>query len=169
MSKQNAAKKINQSLQIRCISALRSARERFSSSEYQPQNIGELDELVYSVERLEHVLFSADTGKSRLLFDCFMDLIFVLKEMKNQFLDKDASMRPIGLQVATANNIIPIQLEWNYHNPNSLFVIEYANFEETNKPDWRIYSKTRSTSFTVRDLPQGRAYWFRISALAPAV
>jgi hypothetical protein len=169
MSEQNIAKKTNQSLQVRCISALRSAREYFLPAESILQNSDKLDKLSWSAERLENVLFSADTGKPGLLLECFIDLVFVLKEMKNKFFDEDALMRPIGLQVATANNILPIHLEWNYHNPNSLFVIEYANFEESNKTDWRVYSKTRSTSFTVRDLPQGQAYWFRISALAPIV
>jgi len=130
---------------------------------------GSRSELNASVERLESVLFSAEKGHSALLLECFIDLMVALKKMEKQTPRMDTSLRPIGLQVATANNIAPIHLEWNYHSPNSLFVIEYANFEESNKPDWRVYSKTRSTSFTVRGLPKGKAYWFRISALPTAV
>jgi hypothetical protein len=163
MSEQYAIRQNEQSLQVRCISALREARESLL------QKKGRLEELKWSVDRLENVLFSADKGKPGLLLECFIDLVFVLKGMEKSFSAENAPMRPIGLQVATANSILPIHLEWNYHDPNSLFVIEYANFEETNKPDWRVYSKTRSTSFTVRGLQQGQAYWFRISALAAAI
>lgn len=153
----------NKSLEIRCISALRLAKQRMQLE------IDNRCELSASVDRMERVLFSAEKVHSALLLECFVDLMVALKKMEKQTSRTDTSLRPIGLQVATANNIAPIHLEWNYHSPNSLFVIEYANFEETNKPDWRIYSKTRSTSFTVRGLPKGKAYWFRISALPTAV
>lgn len=163
MSKQYAIQKNKQSLQVRCISALRSAREGLH------QKNERFDELLWSVERLENELFSAEQRNPVLLLKCYMDLIFILKGMEKSFSTESAPVRPIGLQVATANNILPIHLEWNYHDPNSLFVIEYANFETSNKPDWRVYSKTRSTSFTVRGLQQGQAYWFRISALTAAI
>lgn len=162
MSEQTSTTKNDQSLQARCFSALRLAKDKLVDK-------GDAEgDLAWSVERLEKVLFSAETGKSSLLLECFLDLIYVLKKMEKQILREDALLRPIGLQVATANSISPIRLEWNYHNPNSLFVIEYASFDETNKPDWRVYSKTRSMSFTIRGLQQGKVYWFRISALSPA-
>jgi hypothetical protein len=163
MNEQYAIQKDDKSLQVKCIAALRSARKSLL------QKKGRFDELKWSVDRLENVLFSAEKGRPGVLLECFIDLVFVLKGMEKGFSSENAPLRPIGLQVATANNILPIRLEWNYHDPNSLFVIEYANFEESNKPEWRVYSKTRSTSFTVRGLQQGKAYWFRISALATAI
>ncbi|MCZ4409975.1 fibronectin type III domain-containing protein [Cryomorphaceae bacterium 1068] len=163
MSEQYAIGKNEHSLQVRCISALRSAREGLH------QKNDRLDALLWSVERLENELFSAEQGSPGFLLECYIDLIFILKGMEKSFPTESTPMRPIGLQVATANNILPIHLEWNYHDPNSLFVIEYANFEEANKPEWQVYSKTRSTSFTVRGLQKGQAYWFRISALATAM
>lgn len=168
MSAQDNIRNSDQSLQVRCIATLRTARLYFESSERLNHNMDKLEELSWAVERLEHVLFSADIGKSALLLECYIDLVFVLKKMENQFFVDDSFKQPIGLQVATVNNLLPIHLEWNSHDPNSLFIIEYANYENANKPEWRVYSKTRSTSYTVRGLQQGKAYWFRISALAPA-
>jgi len=163
MPEQNTKINSNQTIESNCIVALRLGKKKLLEK-------GALStDLKDSIDQLEKVLFSAETNSSSLLIECYMNLMFVLKNMENKFPDHTAPMRPIGLQVATANNIAPIHLEWSYHNPNSLFVIEYANFEETSKPDWRIFSKTRSTSFTVRGLPKGKAYWFRISALATAV
>lgn len=161
MSDYSVIKRSNQSLKVRCISALREARKKLRER-------NNLDDLLLLVEELEDVLFSAETKPPGTLLECYVNLTFALKNMETQPLNTGASMRPIGLQVATSNNIVPIHLEWNYHHPDSLFVIEYANFEDT-KPNWRVYRKTRSTSFTVRDLPLGKAYWFRISALASAV
>ncbi|MGB6035634.1 MAG: fibronectin type III domain-containing protein [Cryomorphaceae bacterium] len=163
MSEHYAIRKKEHSLQVRCIAALRSARETLL------EKGDRLDELKWSVERLENILFSADEEKPGLLLECYIDLVFALKGMEKSISTPNAPKRPIALQIATANSILPIHLEWNYHDPNSLFVIEYANFEEANKPAWRVFSKTRSTSFTVRGLEKGQAYWFRISAMAAAV
>jgi hypothetical protein len=163
MNTQDTVTHTGQSLQARCFEALRVAHKKLSETR---SNNTELNHLVV---QLEDVLFSAEPSKPASILKCFIDLIFVLKEMENNISSDACSLRPIGLQVATSNSIIPIHLEWNYHNPNSIFVIEYAQFEESNKPEWRIYSKTRATSFTVRGLPKGKSYWFRISALAPAV
>jgi hypothetical protein len=163
MSELYAIRKTEQSLQVRSIAALRAAREILT------QKRDRLDELKWAIERLENILFSANNERPGLLLECYMDLVFVLKGMEKRISASNTPTRPIALQIATANSILPIHLEWNYHDPNSLFVIEYANFEEANKPNWQVYSKTRSTSFTVRGLQQGQAYWFRISALAAAV
>lgn len=146
-------------LESRCFEVLRTIR--------QDENKTYGTSLDMMVERLERVLFSAKPVKRGRLLECYIDLVATMEEMNTSVSEKISSLRPIGLQVATSNNVIPIQLEWNYDHPNSLFVIEYAQFEDSNQPEWKVYSKTNSTSFTVRGLPKGKSYWFRISALAP--
>jgi|GEM_PF-5759727 len=163
MSENSDIRRKDQSLQIKCIDVLRSARNILL------QKKDEFDELKRSVEKLEDALFSADNKKPGLLLECYLDLVFVMKEMEKSTSTLNAPKRPIALQIATANSVLPIHLEWNYHDPNSLFLIEYANFEEANKPAWRAFSETRSMSFTVRGLEKGQAYWFRISAMADVV
>lgn len=150
-------------LQAKCFSAMRIAKE-IILQKGDPQG-----DLAVSVKDLEQVLFSAQLEKATVLIESYTNLIANLKEMENQVLHHETSLRPIGLQVATANSVSPIHLEWSYHNPDSIFLIEYAKFDDSILPDWRVYSKTRCTSYNIRGLQQGKSYWFRISALAPTI
>lgn len=76
--------------------------------------------------------------------------------------------KPIGLQIATVNEGIPVYLNWDHHFPEGQYLIEIADFLENTLPLWRLYTKTESPELSIRDLKPDHTYWFRISVLTPA-
>ena len=121
--------------------------------------------ILSSISKLESLVFSAEMVNLQALKDSYLELKMAMMNQKSQ--NADQEKKHIGLQIGTSNDIAPIRLEWDYYVPGCKFVIEFAKFDEKNHPNWEVFSETSSQSFTVRGLPTGKSYWFRISAVLP--
>ena len=150
---------LSPSMQKRCFSLVRDIEEIL------PQEVDNHDiiELGQELSKFKNKLFSGSTEID--------EIIRAYQALKYRFDALTSSgkvtgrPRPIGLQMATVDEILPVNLKWQEFVDECEFLIETAELRENQMPVWREYAKTTSNRMTIRDLQKGKTYWFRISKL----
>lgn len=151
---------LDASLQKRCFQLIRTIEEIL------PQKVEstEISDLSADLNRFKKKLFGMRASND--------EIVRSYQTLKYRFQALTASGKikskpePIGLQMATVDQILPVNLKWQEFPGDCEFLIETAELEENQMPVWREYIKTTSNRLTIRDLQKGKTYWFRISKIS---
>ena len=150
---------LSPSMQNKCFDLIRTIEEILP---HKVEN-NDISTLAEELSRFKNRLFSNGAGND--------EIIRSYQALKYRFEALTSSgkiqgrPKPIGLQMATVDEILPVNLRWQDFMDDCEFLIETAEMEENQMPTWREYTKTKSNRLTIRNLQKGKTYWFRISKL----